>query len=73
MSFVSDLLAYGHVHFVGSLSPGNLAGWVERRTILRSMVICNTVMTGSCTCMQLYCLSCSLPESSTLVIFIAMM
>jgi len=58
--FVSDLLAYGRVHFVGSLSPGNLAGWVEHRTILRSMVICSTVMTGSYTCMQSYCLSCSL-------------
>jgi hypothetical protein len=43
-----------------AVSTGNAAGWVEHRTILRSMVICNTVMTGSCTCMQSYCLSCSL-------------
>jgi len=60
VSFVDDLLAYRHVHFVGSLSPGNPSGWVQHRTIPRSMVIYNTVMTGLCMCMQSYCPSCSL-------------
>jgi hypothetical protein len=27
VSHVGDLLAYRRAHFVGSLSPGNLAGW----------------------------------------------
>jgi hypothetical protein len=60
VSFAGDLLASRHVHFVGSLCPGNPAGWVEHRTILCSMMICSTVMTGSCTCIQSYSLSCSL-------------
>jgi hypothetical protein len=60
VSFVDDLLAYKHVHFVGSLSPGSPAGWVQHRTVPCSMMIYNTVMTGLCMCMQSYCPSCSL-------------
>jgi hypothetical protein len=59
-SFVVDLLAYRHVQFAGNRTPGNPAGWVEYQTILFSMAICNTVMTGSCTCVRSYCPSCTL-------------